>query len=73
MTYLLKIYKQDKRKKTGYRFCGEYEYDRKDLHSMHREIKELYPLYPHKEGYMFQVFEKENPPFASIKDPVYQA
>ena len=45
MTFLLKIFKTDKRCKNGLRLLGVYEYDRKDRSSMDREIKELNSLY----------------------------
>lgn len=42
MIYTLKIYRLDKRCKTGERFVKSYEYDRKDTDSMDREVNELH-------------------------------
>ena len=41
MIYTLKIYRFDKRYKTGERFVKSYEYDRKDDESMRREVNAL--------------------------------
>lgn len=57
MLFTLEIYKKDKRTKSGERFIGKYDYDRKDMDSMKREIRELYPTYKESDGYRFEVFE----------------
>jgi hypothetical protein len=57
MLYTIEIYKQDKRTKAGERLVGKYDYDRKDLASMEREVKELYPTYRAKDGYTFNIVE----------------
>jgi len=57
MFYTLEIYKQDKRTKAGKRLVGKYDYERKDLDAMKREIKELYPTYKVVDGYEFNVVE----------------
>lgn len=58
MLYVLKIFKQDKRTKTGERFINSYEYDRKDDKSMEREIRELSGMYSSKEGYRMEFAPK---------------
>lgn len=57
MFYTLEIYKTDKRTKAGKRLVGKYDYERKDLDAMRREIKELYPTYKAVDGYEFNVVE----------------
>lgn len=57
MMFTLEIYKKDKRTKTGERFIGKYDYDRKDVDAMKREISALYPTYKVTDGYRFEVFE----------------
>jgi hypothetical protein len=59
MTYILSIYIKDKRTKSGKRIVGSYEYDRKDMESMLREVKELYPVYKAEDGYTFEIIEPE--------------
>ena len=41
MIYSVKIYRIDRRCKTGERFVGSYDYDRVDDAAMDREIREL--------------------------------
>jgi hypothetical protein len=36
---------------------GSYEYDRKDMESMLREVKALYPAYKEDDGYTFEIIE----------------
>jgi hypothetical protein len=55
--YTLEIYKLDKRTKEGKRLVGKYDYDRKDVASMEREIAALYPTYKAKDGYEFNIVE----------------
>lgn len=57
MLYTIEIYKTDKRTKEGQRLIGKYDYDRKDRASMEREVKELYPTYKTKDGYIFNIVE----------------
>ena len=57
MLYTIEIYKTDKRTKEGQRLIGKYDYDRKDRASMEREVKELYPTYKAKYGYIFNIVE----------------
>ena len=57
MQYTMEIYKTDRRKKSGERLCGKYEYDRPDLESMQREVRELRALYPEQQGYRFEIRE----------------
>jgi hypothetical protein len=59
MIYILNIYKKDSRTKSGRRICGSYEFDRKDLVSMQREVKELQHLYKPSDGYTFEVVEPQ--------------
>jgi|LauGreDrversion4_2_1035121.scaffolds.fasta_scaffold22575_4 hypothetical protein len=55
MTYILNIYIKDRRTKSGKRIVGSYEYDRKNMESMHREVKALYPTYRAEDGYTFEI------------------
>ena len=57
MLYTLEIYKRDRRTKEGQRLVGKYDYDRRDLAAMEREIAELFPTYKKKDGYLFRVVE----------------
>lgn len=57
MMYTLEIYKTDKRKKSGERLVGKYDFDRKDREAMLRESNELYDLYPPSKGYRFEIHE----------------
>jgi hypothetical protein len=57
MIFILNIYKKDSRTKSGRRLMGSYEYERKDLDSMKREVKELHPLYKTTDGYTFELIE----------------
>lgn len=57
--YILNIYKKDSRTKLGKRLCGSYEFDRPDLESMQREIKELQHFYRSSDGYTFEVSDAE--------------
>jgi len=57
MMYTLEIYKLDKRTKEGKRLVGKYDYDRKDVASMEREVAALYPTYKAKDGYEFNIVE----------------
>ena len=57
MMYTLEIYKLDRRTKEGKRLVGKYDYDRKDVASMEREIAALYPTYKAKDGYEFNIVE----------------
>jgi len=57
MMFTIEIYKADKRKKTGERLISKYDFDRKDMESMEREVSSLYPTYKTKDGYRFQIFE----------------
>ena len=59
MTYILNIYIKDKRTKSGKRIVGSYEYDRKDVDSMLREVRALYPTYRSEDGYMFEIVEPD--------------
>ena len=55
--YTLEVYKADKRKKSGERLVGKYDFDRKDREAMLRESNELYDLYPPSKGYRFEIHE----------------
>ena len=44
-------------RKSGKRMVGSYEYDRKDMESMLREVKALYPAYKEDDGYTFEIIE----------------
>ena len=57
MFYTLEIYKQDKRTKAGKRFVGKYDYERKDLAAMEREVAALFPTYKKADGYEFKIVE----------------
>lgn len=57
MLFTLEIYKDDKRTKTGQRFIGKYDYNRKDRSAMEREVYALYPLYNKADGYRFNIVE----------------
>ena len=57
MLYTIEIYKQDKRTKAGERLVGKYDYDRKDLASMEREVAALFPIYKKSDGYRFNIVE----------------
>lgn len=57
MMFTLEIYKDDKRTKTGQRFIGKYDYDRKDRAAMEQEVSALYPLYNKADGYRFNIVE----------------
>jgi len=57
MMFTIEIYKTDKRTKKGERLLGKYDFDRKDMEAMTREVKELYPLYSTKDGYHIKIFE----------------
>ena len=57
MLYTIEIYKQDKRTKAGERLVGKYDYDRKDLASMEREVAALFPTYKKSDGYRFNIVE----------------
>lgn len=46
MDYTLRIYKVDRRTKTGERLVGTYNFERKNDAAMDREVRELRPLYP---------------------------
>jgi hypothetical protein len=59
MTYILNIYIKDRRTKSGKRIVGSYEYDRKDVESMLREVRALYPTYKSEDGYMFEIVEPD--------------
>lgn len=64
MIYTVKIYRLDKRCKTGERFLNSYEFDRKDTESMDREIDELYlHHYPRSQ---FRIEYKEK--FITVKN-----
>jgi hypothetical protein len=55
MLFTIEIHKTDKRTKSGLRFVGKYEYDRKDRAAIEREIRELFPMYG--EEYKFTIIE----------------
>lgn len=55
MWYTIEIYKFDKRSKNGLRFINKYDFDRKDVESVVREVKELFPLYG--DDYKFEIHE----------------
>jgi hypothetical protein len=57
MLFTLEIYKQDKRTKAGERLVGKYDYERRDLAAMEREVKSLYPTYKTSDGYRFNIVE----------------
>ncbi len=57
MFFTLEIYKTDRRLKAGVRLVGKYDYERADREAMEREIKELYPTYKQRDGYLFNVVE----------------
>ena len=58
MIFILNIYKKDSRTKSGRRIHGSYEYDRKDLVQMEREVKELeLHHYRENDGFTFEVIE----------------
>ena len=57
MMYTLEIYKRDRRKKTGERLVGKYDYDRPDKDAMVREVRELFPTYKSLDGYRFEIHE----------------
>lgn len=57
MLFTLEIYKADRRKKSGERLVGKYDYDRKDRAAMEREARELWPLYRKSDGYRFAIHE----------------
>jgi hypothetical protein len=57
MLFTLEIYKMDRRTKEGQRLVGKYDYERKDMASMEREIAELFPTYKKSDGYLFRVVE----------------
>jgi hypothetical protein len=57
MLFTLEIYKMDRRTKEGQRLVGKYDYDRKDMATMKREVSALYPTYKKKDGYIFNVVE----------------
>lgn len=59
MTYILNIYIKDRRTKSGRRIVNSYEYDRKDMESMLREVKALYPTYKEDDGYTFEIVEAD--------------
>ena len=64
MIYTLKIYRLDKRCKTGERFVKSYEYDRKDDASMDREVNALRGC-----GYFDDMFRIEYAPkFITVKN-----
>jgi hypothetical protein len=46
LDYTLRIYKVDRRTKTGDRLVGTYTFNRKNDAAMDREVRELRPLYP---------------------------
>jgi len=57
MQFTVEIYKTDRRKKSGERLLGKYEYDRQDRAAMQREVQELHPLYKAADGYRFAIHE----------------
>ncbi len=57
MMFTIEIYKADKRKKSGERLIGKYDFDRKDMESMEREVSALYPTYKTKDGYRFEIHQ----------------
>jgi hypothetical protein len=57
MKFILNIYKKDSRTKSGKRLVGSYEFERKNLESMDREVKSLYPTYKESDGYIFNIIE----------------
>ena len=57
MLFTLEIYKADRRKKSGERLVGKYDYNRKDRAAMEREVRELWPLYRESDGYRFAIHE----------------
>lgn len=57
MMFTIEIYKTDKRKKSGERLIGKYDFDRKDMESMNREVSALYPTYKESNGYRFEVHQ----------------
>ena len=57
MVFILNIYKNDKRTKSGKRITGSYDYERKDREAMNREVAALYPTYKEEDGYSFEVLE----------------
>lgn len=64
MIYTLKIYRYDRRCKSGERFVKTYEYDRKDDASMDREVNALRGC-----GYFDDMFRIEYAPkFITVKN-----
>lgn len=57
MMYTLEIYKMDRRTKVGQRLVGKYDFERKDRAAMEREVRELYDIYPPRQGYLFNIVE----------------
>ena len=57
MVFILNIYKEDRRTKSGRRAVGSYDYERKDRETMNREVAALYPTYKEEDGYTFEVLE----------------
>jgi hypothetical protein len=57
MSFTVEIYKADRRFKTGERFIGKYNYDRKDRAAMDREATQLRRIYKESDGYRFNIVE----------------
>lgn len=63
MIYTVKIYRYDRRCKTGERFVGSYDYDRKDNAAMDREVVALRGC-----GYFDDMFRIEySPKYIKVK------
>lgn len=54
--YKMKIYKADRRRKTGERLVYTYVLENRDDAGMRREVASLFDLYPAKQGYRFEWF-----------------
>jgi hypothetical protein len=57
MMFTLEVYKRDGRTKSGERFIGKYDFDRKDREAMLRESNEIYYLYHPDQGYRCEIHE----------------
>lgn len=57
MLFSLRIYKKDKRKKSGERLFGEYDYDRKDMETVERDIKNIWRELYSDGSFRFEIHE----------------
>ena len=57
MFFILNIYKKDQRTKSGKRLTGSYEYERKNIEAMLREVEALHPTYKESDGYSFEIMQ----------------